>query len=165
VNEEKTTQLLERPAEPTLGDHTGLGLRLRVALRRRRLNHEIATGSDPAMSAERALRARQLCKPVSRRRAARALRSAVADVDRPHYGISAAVPVSRVAVSEWREGLLGVADVLDSADPVDPCGVARAYELVTDGGGPLYSRLSGHSLGERLWWISDGLHGGADHDA
>ncbi len=164
MNNDKTIQLLERPTDPDPREHASLGLRLRVAARRRRLNHEIATGCDPAGSPERALRARQLCSPASRTRAARALRGAVNEVDRPHSGISSAIPVHRRAVAEWREGLLGLADALQFTQPVNPCGIARAYELVTDGGGPLYNRASGHSLGEQLWWISDGLHTPAGRD-
>ena len=72
--------------------------------------------------------------------------------------ISAAAPVSRAAVAESREGLLGLADALEFAQPVNACGVARAFELVTDGASPLYNTASRYSLGERLWWISDGLH-------
>jgi hypothetical protein len=158
MNEEMTTQLLERPAELVPTEPAGLGLRFRVAIRRGRLNREIATGSDPDGSPERALRARQLCRSGSRTRAARALRGAVGELDRRHSGISAAIPVYRPAVAEWREGLLGLADALEAAEPMNACGVARAYALVTDGSSPLYNWASPDSLGERLWWVSDGLH-------
>ena len=40
---------------------------------------------------------------------------------------------------------------------VNPCGVARARMLLTDCLGPLYSDLSGPSIGEAVWWIADGL--------
>jgi hypothetical protein len=164
VNIDNRTQLLERPAEPRPASDADLRLRLRVALRRNRLNREIATGCDPTASPERTLRATQLCRPATRKQLARALRSAVAEVDRRRYGISSAVPVSRVAVKEWREGLLGLAEALEFAEPVNPCGVARALELVTDGAGPLYTGANGQSLGERLWWISDGLHAPIGHN-
>jgi hypothetical protein len=158
MNDDETIQLLEHPTDQVPAEHASLGLRLCVAIWRSRLNNEIATGCNPAGSAERALRARQLCSPASRRRAARALRGAVAEADRRRSGISVAIPVSRRAVAEWREGLLGLADAVEFTQSVNPCGIARAYELVTDGASPLYNRAAAHSLGEWLWWISDGLH-------
>jgi hypothetical protein len=158
MNEDMTTKLLERPADLAHTEHASLGLRLCVAIWRSRLNNEIATGCDPAGSPERALRSRQLCTAASRTRAARALRAAVAETERRRGGINVAIPVSRRAVAEWREGLLGLADALEFSQPVNPCGIARAYELVTDGASPLYNRAAAHSLGEWLWWISDGLH-------
>jgi hypothetical protein len=161
----KRIELLERPLDPIPAEHAGVPLRLRVALRRGRLTREIAMGCDPVASPERKLRSKQLCRPTSRRRAADALRTAVAELDRPRRVISPAVPVSRAAVAECREGLLGLAHALEFAQPVNPCGVARAFELVTDGAGPLYSGASGDSLGRKLWWISDGLHTPMDHDA
>ena len=63
----------------------------------------------------------------------------------------------RDRVIRWREGLLGLADRLARPGPVNVCGVARATELMTDGTGPLYSSLSGMSLGEAIWWVADGL--------
>ena len=165
MNNGTRIELLERPLDPIAPEHVGVRLRLRVALRRGRLNREIAMGCDPADSPERKLRAQQLCGPRSRSRAAHALRTAVTELDEPRYRISAAVPVSRAAVAEWREGLLGVAYALEFAQPVNPCGVARAFELVTDGSSPLYNSVTGDSLGERLWWIADGLHTPIGRDA
>ena len=65
--------------------------------------------------------------------------------------------VRREAVIASREGLLGLAERLESADAVNPCGVARARALLTDKRGPLYSCLSGASVKDALWWIADGL--------
>jgi hypothetical protein len=98
-----------------------------------------------------------------RRRIARALRALVKRVDRPQL-LSSAVPVSRRAVLPLREGLLGLADRLERPDPVNPCGVARALVLLTDGGGPLYDRGPAGSVRDAVWWIADGLRPCPPHD-
>ncbi|MBV8219684.1 MAG: hypothetical protein JO325_14555 [Solirubrobacterales bacterium] len=67
------------------------------------------------------------------------------------------MPLSRRAVLASRESLLGLAERLESPDPVNPCGVARVLVLLTDGTGPLYSRGGGDRLREAVWWIADGL--------
>ncbi len=156
------TRLHQRaPLALDLGGSTSrspLRLRLRVGLHRRRLDREIAEGRDFAGSPEPALRATQLTNFAARSRLARALRRAVADADPsrpPQLGV--AVPVCRPAVLAWGEGLLGLAETLERFGPLNPCGVARTLELITDGTGPLYNRAPQRSLGELLWWIADGL--------
>jgi len=140
-----------------------LGLRLRVALRRDRLDHELAAGLAPQSFAERALRADQLAGMTERRRTADALRALVRRADRPQL-LTSAVPVSRRAVLSSREGLLGLADRLDGPGSVNPCGVARALVLLTDGSGPLYDRGAPGSLTDAVWWIADGLKPCPPHD-
>jgi hypothetical protein len=72
------------------------------------------------------------------------------------------VPLSCRAVLSSREGLLGLAERLDSPDPVNPCGVARALVLLTDGAGPLYSPGAADRLRDAVWWVADGLALDAD---
>jgi hypothetical protein len=72
--------------------------------------------------------------------------------------VSAAVPVRRPSVLAWREALLGLAERLEQPVPLDPCGVARALVLLTDGGGPFYNAGADRSMGDAVWWIADGLH-------
>jgi hypothetical protein len=60
-------------------------------------------------------------------------------------------------VITWREALLGLADRLEHAALVNPCGVARALTLLTDGLGPLYNASSQRSMSAMIWWIADGL--------
>jgi hypothetical protein len=73
-------------------------------------------------------------------------------------GLSSVVPVSRRAVTEWTQGLLGVADAIEEFDRVSACGIARALELITDGTGPLYNPAAEYLLGTAVWSIADGLH-------
>jgi len=140
-------------------------LRLRVALTHHRLDHEIAAGREPAASRERMLRAQQLCSPACRRCAARALREAVAETERIEHGssartdhaITARMPIRRAAVADLRDSLLALADTLEFAEPMSACGVARVYQLIRDGSGPLYCADSARTLVETLWWIADAL--------
>ncbi len=74
------------------------------------------------------------------------------------YGVSSVVPVSREAVTSWREGLLGVADAIEHSEQISACGVARALQMITDGTGPLYNPTDSRGLGTAIWAISDGLH-------
>jgi hypothetical protein len=71
--------------------------------------------------------------------------------------MSAAVPICRRAVSPWRQGLLGLAERLERAEPVNACGVARVIVLLTDGGSPVYDPFPARSMSEMIWWIADGL--------
>ena len=134
-----------------------------MALRRDRLDHELADGRAPDSFEARALRAVQLAGMRERRRTARALRALVRRADRPQL-LTSAVPVSRRAVLPSREGLLGLAERLERPDPVNPCGVARALVLLTDGNGPLYDRGSAGSVSDAVWWIADGLRPCPPHD-
>ena len=140
---------VDRPLAP--------GARLRVRLHRTRLDRELAEGRDPEACGDRALRARQLTDTVTRRRVARSLRGVVAKAERAPGGLGSAAPVCRSAVVAWREGLLGLADRLEQPRPVNPCGVARALVVVTDGSGPLYNPEPERPIEELIWWIADGF--------
>lgn len=53
---------------------------------------------------------------------------------------------------------------LEDPTPVNPCGVARALVLLSDGGSPLYSRCSQRAMGDAVWWVADGLQGSSAGD-
>lgn len=142
-----------------------LRLRLRVWVRRRRLNNELAAGFEPHASDELALRARQLTDTSTRRRLARSLRGVASDVeDRRAAVLGPGVPVCR-KVLPWREGLLGLAERLDGREPVNARGVARTLLLLTDGSGPIYNPAPRRSIGEAVWWIAEGLQLSPTSDA
>jgi hypothetical protein len=135
-----------------------LQLRLRVAMHRHRLDRELADGAAPVRSCELGLRAEQLVYGSSRHQIAGSLRRAVADANgRPRYVISAAAPVARSSVRLWSHELLGVADMLEWPGTVNARGVARAFELVCDGSGPLYSSAPEQTLGSALEAITEGF--------
>ena len=134
-------------------------LRLSVRLRRRGLDSQLAGGVEPCGSPALKLRAWQLVQPASRRRVATALRRTVLQAhDHRVNGLSSIVPVSRHAVAECSQGLLGVADAIEQFDRVNACGIARALDLITDGTGPLYNPAAERLLGAAVWSIADGLH-------
>lgn len=142
-----------------------LRCRLRVGLHRVRLDQQLADGFGSEPVEDRGLRGRQLAGRRTRRRLARSLRARVKDAERSAAPrLSAAVPLSRIAVLSARDGLLGLAERLESPYPVNPCGVARVLVLLTDGSGPLYSPGAADRLSEAVWWIADGLAFDADED-
>lgn len=86
------------------------------------------------------------------------LRRAVADArDKRVHLISSAIPVYHPGVNRWSEGLIGLAEALEQPAEVEPCGVARALQLITDGSGPLFHPGAAPVLGRYIWWIADGL--------
>jgi hypothetical protein len=129
-----------------------------VQFHRGRLDKQVAEGFGPDPVEDRALRARQLTRMRARRRLARSLRARVKDAERPARArMSAAVPVSRRAVLQWRESLLGLAERLERPEPINPAGVARVLALLTDGTGPLYNPEAVGLMGDAVWWIADGV--------
>jgi hypothetical protein len=67
------------------------------------------------------------------------------------------VSLRQAEVRARRDGLMTLVRRLDDGAPVDPCGVARARVLLTDGAGPLYNPNPQRRLGEAIVWIADGL--------
>lgn len=155
------------PADPQRAapQRDSVSRRVRVQFARERLDGELADGHQPGASDLHALRARQLADPLLRSRVAVLLREIVDDAEQP-YRVLKAVPLRRAQVLVplrsgevllWREGLLGLAERLDGPAPVNPCGVARARVLLSDGMGALYNPSPQRSLGDAIWWIAEGL--------
>ena len=90
-----------------------LGLRLRVAVTKWRLDRELAAGASPPRDDEHALRAAQLVERRRRERLARGLRRAIASGSKRR---GAGVPVCRAAVLEAQPALLALVDDL-ARDP------------------------------------------------
>ena len=133
-------------------------LRLRVFVRRRRLDRQIVAG-DAGDAPEFALRARQLTRPHSQRVVARSLRRIVEHVDAVGGGPDlSAILVDRGAVRASRQAILGLADRLDRAGDVSSRGMVLVADLLTDGAtSPLYAAGDGRALAEAIWGISDAL--------
>jgi hypothetical protein len=144
-------------AEPSVAA-AGLRRRLRVRLRRGRLDRGLADGLCTEASEDVSLRAAQLADLPTRRHVAGSLRRLVRHAELPPQArLGTAVPVCRRSVLRWREGLLGLAERLDDPAPVNPCGVARALVLLSDGGSPFYNPREARGMGEAVWWVADGL--------
>ena len=127
-----------RPARPTLVDS------VRVAMRRGRLDSELAGGMAVHADPLRAHRARQLTTKRSRERLAAAIDKLVETSAKPRTGRSAAAPVRWSEVTAAKAALLGVADVLRSPGPVNPRGIAMVRSLLSDSSGVLYNPRHAH---------------------
>lgn len=124
-------------------------IRLKMLTGRWRLDREIAAGCDCNATEELALRARQLGELRTRRKIARSLRDLVDYVD--HTGSRGVMspPLSQTMASRFgRAAILELADRLETADSVDPRGVALAITLVNDGLSPLFNPRSGPTVTE-----------------
>jgi hypothetical protein len=114
-------------------------LRLRVLLRRGRLDRLIAEGRNPTIDPRLSLRAAQLARPALRAALARSLLNALRSVDNsatsrfpsPH------IPVDAASVRACSPELYDLARALNDVNP-RVRGVAITRVLVTDGGSPLY---------------------------
>jgi hypothetical protein len=133
-------------------------LRLRVFVRRRRLDRQIVAG-DAGDAPELTLRVRQLTRPHSQRVLAGSLRRLVKHVDAVGRGPSLSpVIVDRSAVRANRQAILGLADRLDRAGDVSSRGMVLVTDLLTDGAAsPLYRTGGGRALADAIWGISDAL--------
>jgi hypothetical protein len=81
----------------------------------------------------------------------------VRDAGRRSPQLSAAIPVNARAVTAAGQSLLGIAELLDSEQPVGAAGIARLRRLLSDGGSPLYRECADRLLSDYLWWVADGL--------
>lgn len=131
--------------------------RLRVHWHHCRLDRALAAGREPREHDLLADRAGQLVERRTRHKRAVSLRRLIAEAESPRVALCSTVALCRTRILTWREGLLELADRLDSDAPVRACGVARTLILLTDGTGPVYHPASPRSLGETVWWIADGL--------
>jgi hypothetical protein len=127
---------LERPA---------LALRIRVVVRRRGLDKDLARGDSPLSSEVHALRARQLVERRSRERLAMALERLVEGAERTPSP-SEIVWLPKREILDARAGLLSLARRLRDARPVYACGVAMVSQLVCDGTGPAFTPRAGLAL-------------------
>jgi len=139
-----------------------LALRWRVRLTRGKLDAAILAGAPVDVDSALALRTRQLTDARTRRRAARQLRGIVEYVERvgPRPLITAVV-IEPSAVRPARQAILGLAQRLESPQPVEPAGVILAQRLLTDGLGPLFNRNSERTVVGAIWETVDALEGHA----
>ena len=127
---------LERPA---------LALRIRVAVRRRVLDEDLARGDSPLRSDVYALRARQLVEQRSRERLVRALERLVEGAEGTP-SLSEIVWLPKRDIRDARTGLLSLARRLRDTRPVYACGVAMVSQLVCDATGPAFTPRAGLAL-------------------
>ena len=133
-------------------------LRLKVFLTRGRLDRQIADGRSGEATPSLALRIRQLTARRTRQQTARELRGVVEGVEtRPSGPVISAVVIEPAAVRAGRLAILGLADRLDGAAPLNPRGLVLARALLTDGGSPFYNPYSERTVTEAVIGVHDAL--------
>jgi hypothetical protein len=118
-------------SDKSQGTDTSLAVRIRTRLGRAELDSELAHGSDPAGSAELALRAEQLSTPAERARIANGLVEALGDARRGEPMTLRPRP-QREVVRDAADGILALVLRLRDDRPVGIAGVAAAARLVDD---------------------------------
>jgi hypothetical protein len=119
-----------RPASPLL--------RLRVLVRRGRLDRLLAEGTSPNTDPRLTLRATQLARPALRAALAHSLLNALRSIDSPISRFpSPHIPVAAASVRACSPELCNLARALTDID-ARARGVAITRVLLTDGGSPLY---------------------------
>jgi hypothetical protein len=121
------------------GGTTGLSLAVRIRTRfgRAELDSELARGSDPAGSAELALRAEQLSSPAERARIANALVESLGDARRGEP-MTLRLRPQREVVRDAADAILALVLRLRDDRSVGTAGVAAAARLVDDRRSPIY---------------------------
>jgi hypothetical protein len=114
-----------------------LAVRIRTRFGRAELDSELARGSDPAGSAELALRAEQLSSPAERARIANALVESLGDARRGEP-MTLRLRPQREVVRDAADAILALVLRLRDDRPVGTAGVAAAARLVDDRRSPMY---------------------------
>jgi hypothetical protein len=114
------------PTDPST--HPTLGVRLRTRWRRNRLDDELASGADPASSAELTLRAGELQSQAVRSR----LANAIMEMLDGAYG--------HAEIREYADNLMALVGRLRDEGPIDIQGTAITARLVNDRTSPLHRR-------------------------
>jgi hypothetical protein len=115
------------------------GLRLRVRVRQRVLDREIAAGLRLDSDAARALRSQQLTRAQDRRRVAACIGNILGTADERHAKPAANLTVIDAQVLAARHDLVVLIDALRGEGTVSARGVALARQLIHSGGSPLLS--------------------------
>jgi hypothetical protein len=130
--------------DPGKSSTTGssLAVRIRTRFGRTELDKALATGADPAGSAELALRAEKLSSPAERARIANALVEALGDARRGEP-MTLRLRPQREVVRDAADDILALVLRLRDDRPVGIAGVAAAARLVDDRKGAMYRNDAG----------------------
>lgn len=148
--------------QPELWARPSRMMRLRMRLRRRRLDRELLAGSEPNRDPLILGRARQLTGRSARADLAGLFQRVLDFANEPESRLRGAIIIQRGSVRAAAPEIEHLIELLRGPQPVSPQGVLMAYRLLTDGAGPLY-----HDYGDerRLVFtarrIRDGLRYGS----
>ncbi len=124
---------------------THLPSRLRVRLRQRVLDREIASGLLEG-DADRVLRGRQITSPAERHRVAALLANILDAAEERHADPASPLKLNHAEVLAARHGIVALITTLRSDRRVNPRGVALARALVDDGRSPLLRARAGRTV-------------------
>ena len=125
-------------------------MRLRVRIRRRVLDREIAAGLPSDFDAARAIRAQQLTSTPERCRVAACLASILEVADQRHADPSAPLNLNHAEVLAARHELLALIDAVRGEGAVGARGVALARQLIQSSGSPLSRGQASHTVQEAV---------------
>jgi hypothetical protein len=149
----RTTHVLHRPllARSHRGRPPRWHSRLLARLCAPLLDRNLAEGAAAWRSPLYAARAVQLTSPRCRQKVARWLESLNERAERPSAPFrSAAVTPCREQVEDALPIVLSIASQLRSQSPVDAHGIASLRQILSDGGGPCYTRNHPGALARAL---------------
>jgi hypothetical protein len=126
------------------------GLRLRVRIRQRVLDREIAAGLRLDSDAARAVRAQQLTGTTERCRVARSLANVLQAADERHAHPVAPVGLNHAHVLSARYELLALIEILRGESAVAARGVALARELIESSASPVLRANTRHTVREAV---------------
>ena len=127
-------------------------------LRAPSIDRQLSAGAATWRSSSYAARSLQLTRDRTRRGLARALERLIEHSERPSAPFrGAVVQPCREQVREAIPMILELSARLRSGIPVDARGMARLRELLSDGSGPCYARVSPDALRAELQAVADVL--------
>jgi hypothetical protein len=124
--------------QPELWARPSRMMRLRMRLRRGRLDRELLSGSEPNRDPLILGRARQLTDRAARADLAGLFQRVLDFANEPESRLRGAVTIQRGSVRAAAPDIEHLIEVLRGPEPVSPQGVLMAHRLLTDGTGPLY---------------------------
>jgi len=122
------------------------GLRLRVRMRQRVLDREIAAGLRPDSDAALELRAKQLTSTPERRRVAACLANILETADKRHAQPATPLTAIDAQVLAARHDLVVLIDALRGERAISARGVALARQLIESSGSPLVRSHAGRTV-------------------
>ena len=120
---------------------------LTARLRAARFDRALAVGVPAPAGSALAVHAARLSSVAERQAVARALRRAVRDAKDTRATRSARVPMHRANIAAAQALIDEVTRRLHAPDPVNPRGMARLRQLLSDGAGPFYRHGRGDLAG------------------
>jgi hypothetical protein len=123
---------------------TPLATRVRVRLRRHKLDKRLAAGDEPNLDPLLRERARELVGDRCRRQVAESLELLLEDAGSGPRAFSSRVPPARAAIRDSRADLEAIVARLRAPAYISSQGVAWISLLLGDGASPLYGTLPTH---------------------